>query len=216
MEPHLLNFDEQLLLLINGAHCAFLDSWMWLISAKTVWIPFYLLTLYCVYKNRGRRATLEMLILIGVMMLFTDFLNAEVIRPWIQRLRPTNPDNPISSMVHVVNNYRGGPHGFPSAHAANYTGLTFLIAYFMRSRKVLLHLCLLTVLICYSRSYLGVHYPGDLLAGAVYGALVANIIIALHKRYAQHDETKVICWEYVPGGMALASIAVFALISLFA
>lgn len=210
---HLIDIDTWLLLFINGMHCDFLDSLMWLISGKLVWAPFFVLTLLTVLRNRGWRPTFEMMLMIGIMMLFTDFLNAEIIRPWIHRMRPTNLDNPISSLVHVVNNYRGGRYGFPSAHAANYMGLSIIVAYFLRSRWIFMQFFLLTLLISISRNYLGVHYPGDVLAGMVYGACVASMLVCIHKRKLGNDETMWNCWKWVPGTAAGVSILVFIIIS---
>ena len=157
--------DSQILLLINGLHTGYLDQLMWLISGKLVWIPFYIITLFAIYQKRGWQGALHLLLLVGVMMLFTDMVNSQVIRPWFHRLRPANLENPLSQYVHIVNDYRGGSYGFPSAHAANYWGLSLLVAYFMKSKRVLYSLFSLSLIVCYSRSYLGVHYPGDLLGG---------------------------------------------------
>ena len=169
--------DSQFLLLINGFHTEYLDQLMWLISGKLVWIPFYLITLFVTYKRRGWMGALHLLLLVGVIMLFTDMLNSQVIRPLFHRLRPANLENPLSQYVHIVNDYRGGSYGFPSAHAANYWGLSLLAAYFMKSKRVLYSLFLLSLIVCYSRSYLGVHYPGDLLGGILYSTIVVGIII---------------------------------------
>lgn len=209
----IIDIDHHLLLLVNGMHTDYLDQLMWLISGKLVWIPFYMATLYCVWKNVGTRQTIVMLLMIGVMMLFTDTLNASVIRPWIGRLRPANLDSPVGSMVHVVNDYRGGMFGFPSAHAANYCGLSFIVAYFMRSRKVLWAMLSLTVVVCYSRSYLGVHYPGDLMAGMLYASIVSAALIFMHQRWCalgKNDERRL---EWGPAAAALGSLVVFSLIS---
>ena len=146
--------DSQFLLLINGFHTGYLDQLMWLISGKLVWIPFYLITLFVIYKKRGWKGALHLLVLVGVMMLMTDMVNSQVIRPWFHRLRPANLENPLSQYVHIVNDYRGGSYGFPSAHAANYWGLSLLVAYFMKSKRVLYSLFSLSLIVCYSRSYL--------------------------------------------------------------
>lgn len=207
--------DTTVLLFINGMHNAFLDQFMWLISAKTVWIPFYLITLWVVYRNRGVRGVISLALMIGIMMLFTDTLNASVIRPWIHRLRPTNLDNPISPLVHIVNGYRGGACGFPSAHAANYWGITLLVAYMLRSKKALASLALLTLVICYSRSYLGVHYPGDLLAGIIYATVVSGLIVCLYSKYFEKHEPFVKQYEWLPAITAGLTLLVFAVIALF-
>lgn len=211
----LLDFDTQLLLWINGMHTSFLDQFMWLVSGKAVWIPFYLVSLYVVYKNVGWKQTLQMLLMIGIMMLFTDMINSQVIRPLFHRLRPANLDSPIGNIVHIVNDYRGGAYGFPSAHAANYCGLTLIVAYFMRSKIVLLSMFAMTAIVCYSRSYLGVHYPGDLFAGIIYATLVVTILIYIHNHYLPLEKQTSAKLEWLPGIAALLSFAIFGIIAFF-
>ena len=206
-------FDHELLLQINGMHTPFLDQLMWLISGKAVWIPFYLITIFVIYKNVGWKRTLQMLLMVGIMMLFTDMVNSQIIRPWFHRLRPANLESPVGAMVHIVNNYRGGAYGFPSAHAANYFGLSLIIAYFIRSWKTLTTLIVLTLVICYSRSYLGVHYPGDLIAGMLYATIVVTPLLYLHNRFMPLDRHLKPIFVYIPALTALLTVVVFAIIS---
>jgi len=123
------------------------------------------------------------LLMIGCGMLITDWGNAHLLRPWIGRLRPSNPENPISSMVHIVNDRRGAGCGFPSAHSANIWLLTFVICYWLRNRLIMITMPLVALLVCYSRVYLGFHYPGDILGGFVLAAIVAWAAIRLQQRY---------------------------------
>ncbi len=207
-------FDHELLLQINGMHTPFLDQLMWLISGKAVWIPFYLITIFVIYRNVGWKRTLQMLLMVGIMMLFTDMVNSQIIRPWFHRLRPANLESPVGAMVHIVNDYRGGAYGFPSAHAANYFGLSLIIAYFIRSWKTLTTLIVLTLVICYSRSYLGVHYPGDLIAGMLYATIVVIPLLYLHNRFMPLDRHLKPIFVYIPALTALLTVVVFAIISI--
>lgn len=212
----MLELDSQFLLLINGFHSEYLDRLMWLVSGKQVWIPFYLITLFAIYRTRGWQGALHLLLLVGVMMLFTDMVNSQVIRPFFHRLRPANLENPISQYVHIVNDYRGGSYGFPSAHAANYWGLSLLVAYFMRSRRVMYSLFSLSLIVCYSRSYLGVHYPGDLLGGIIYSTVVVGIILWLYRRFLPEQYVPEVreCpsyTEWIPAATVLATLVVFAI-----
>lgn len=97
---------------------------------------------------------------------------ATLIRPEVCRLRPSNPENPLSEMVHIVGGYRGGSYGFPSCHAANSFALASFLTLLFANRKLSLFIFAWAVLNSYSRVYLGVHYPGDLLVGAIIGTAV--------------------------------------------
>lgn len=85
---------------------------------------------------------------------------------------PSNPENPLSEMVHIVGGYRGGSYGFPSCHAANSFALASFLTLLFANRKLSLFIFAWAVLNSYSRVYLGVHYPGDLLVGAIIGTAV--------------------------------------------
>ena len=211
----MIELDHELLLLVNGMHTDYLDALMWYISAKLVWVPFYLVTLWVVWKNYGWKGILHILLMVGVMVIFADAINSSIIRPIFHRLRPANLDSPVGDMVHVVNGYRGGKYGFPSAHAANYCGLSWIIWYFLRSRKVAVSLILLTAVICYSRSYLGVHYPGDLAAGIIYSTAVMLLIMFLHNKYFPLKRPEPLKYDWLIGATALLSIIFFALVALF-
>ncbi len=165
--------DEQLFFLINAHHTEFFDAFMWMVSQKTVWIPLYASLLYVVWRNYSWRGALTVLLVFAIGMFFTDWANAHVLRPWIGRLRPSNPDNPIAPMVHIVYGRHGNGCGMPSAHSANMWLLTFVASHWLRSRWTYVSMSLLTLLICYSRVYLGFHYPGDILGGFVLAAVVA-------------------------------------------
>ncbi|MBR6087323.1 MAG: phosphatase PAP2 family protein [Prevotella sp.] len=175
--------DEQLFFLINSNHTVFWDSMMYCISQKTVWVPFYLSIVYVILRNYSWRELAVVLLMIGCGMLVTDWGNAHLLRPWIGRLRPSNPDNPISSLVHIVNDRRGAGCGFPSAHSANIWLVTFVVCYWLRNRLIQITMPTVALLVCYSRVYLGFHYPGDILGGFVLAAVVAWTAIKLQQRY---------------------------------
>ena len=169
----LKSLDDALLLSVNGANSAFFDTFFWLISSKWVWVPFYLALAYALWRRIGLRHTLLALAVIALLITFADQITSHVLRPIFERPRPTNPDNPISAGVHLVNGYRGGRFGFPSCHAANTFALATFCALLFRRRVLSLLLLGWAALVCYSRMYLGVHYLGDLLAGTVVGMLSA-------------------------------------------
>ncbi|MCM1162852.1 MAG: phosphatase PAP2 family protein [Muribaculaceae bacterium] len=169
--------DTQLLLMINGLHCQIMDTIMITITNKWFWVPFYLLLLaYVIREKRTSLGALWCVLSIVLAVAMADQIGAGTLRESVARLRPANLDNPISPLVHVVDNYRGGRYGFPSCHAANSFALAVFMWLTFRRKAVAWVMFPWALLQCYSRAYLGVHYPGDLLVGALLGSLCASCV----------------------------------------
>ena len=167
---HRLNAD--LLLFFNSYHQEWCDNFMLLFTDRFTWIPLYVFIVGIIIHCYGwRRAPI---IFVGVALTITlaDQLCASVLRPMFKELRPSNPENPLSEFVTVVNGYRGGRYGFPSCHAANTFALTAFLYVIIPKRKFLVFTLVWALMNCYSRMYLGVHYPGDILAGAAIGSVI--------------------------------------------
>lgn len=210
----LLNdLDSQLLLAINGLHNPYFDTFMYAYSGKWIWIPMYAALVYVLFRNLSWRVALACLVGVALTITFADQIGASVIRPWVERLRPANLENPLSASVHIVNGYRGGSYGFPSCHAANTFGLTFYLMFLIRRRGFTLFMCAWALLTCYSRSYLGVHYPGDLLAGALLGLCGAALMYGLFRwlvGYRRPQHFKDLWVPMVTGGLTVAGMFVYA------
>ncbi len=210
----LLNqWDTDLLLAINGWHNGYWDTFMYAFSGKWVWVPMYAALVYVLARNLPWRTTLWCLVGVALCITFADQVGASLIRPWAERLRPANPENPISDLVHIVNGYRGGRYGFPSCHAANTFGLAFYLMLVVR-RKALTGLLVAWALVtCYSRAYLGVHYPGDLLAGALLGLAGAALCYTLFRLVARYERPRRFRQLWVPAlvcGLTVAAMLVYA------
>lgn len=173
--------DEKLLLLINGFHNEFFDSLMWTISGKWTWIPLYIILAYLIVRCGKWKCGLLCLLFIALTITFADQTCASYIRPFVQRPRPSALDSPIVGLVHIVNNYRGGHYGFPSCHAANTFALTTFIALYFRRRRIGMMMFAWASVVSYSRIYLGVHYPGDILAGMAVGCFYACLFYVMYR-----------------------------------
>lgn len=173
--------DQQLLLFLNGIHSPFWDSFMWIFTAKMTWVPMYAAILYVILKNFRLSVSLVTVIAIALTITYADQICATVIRPCVERLRPSNPQNPISELIHLVNGKRGGRYGFPSCHAANSFALAFFVMLLFRERMLTLAILLWAAINSYSRIYIGVHYPGDLLVGTLVGFSGALILYGLFR-----------------------------------
>lgn len=168
----LQQFDASIFTAINSWHMAYFDSFMWLVTKIGTWIPMILVLLYILYFKKGWRRTLTVLLAVAVTILIADQISASIIKPLVERARPShNPD--LDATIHIVNGYRGGLYGFVSSHAANCFGIAMLLAMIIKNRAFTCTMVAWALLMCYSRIYLGVHYPGDIFCGTILGLIAA-------------------------------------------
>ena len=170
------NIDSDLFLFLNGLHVDWLDKVMIAITQMWVWIPLYLLLIYWTVKQYGKRCWWVFLA-VGVVVLCSDQLSSHVCKPLFQRLRTCyNPD--LQDLIYLPKGMAGGRYGFVSSHATN----TFAVAAFLTGalRKnrnwIGIVLYLWAFISSYSRIYLGFHYPGDILCGALLGILIGLML----------------------------------------
>lgn len=211
----LVEMDTDLLLAINGWRAEWADYFMYAFSGRWIWVPMYAAIFYVIVRNFNWRIALGCVIAVALTITFADQVCATVIRPLVCRLRPTNPENPLSEFVQIVNDYRGGRYGFPSCHAANTFGLAFFIFYLFRNRALNWFIMLWAIVTCYSRSYLGVHYPGDLLVGAIVGFIGATFcyrLFGLLFKYKRQKGYKHLYAPIIVGGVTIIGILIYALV----
>ena len=165
---YLEQIDTTIFLFFNGMHNELFDYFMVLVSNRFTWVPFYAAFIFVMIKNFHWKVTIVTILAIALLVLLCDQTASGLLKPLVRRLRPSNLDNSISYMVHVVDGYRGGRYGFPSSHSANSWGVAIFAMYLVRNRKLNIFLAFWAALVTYSRAYLGVHYPGDLLVGVSY------------------------------------------------
>ena len=173
---HLMNLDERLFLWLNGLHADWLDPMMVAATDIRTWIPLYLLLLFLVFKHYRWRGFWVILGL-ALVVLCSDQLSAHVCKPLFHRLRPChNPE--LEGLIHLPNGMAGGKYGFVSSHAANTFAVATFITAALRGRYRWVGWLVFgwAIISSYSRIYLGVHYPGDILAGAALGAIIGLII----------------------------------------
>ena len=175
----LLDLDTRLFLAINGWHNETWDIIMWWISGKTTWWPFYLALL--IFLGWTRRWQLGIMILfIVIAITLTDQTSVHLFKNVFMRLRPCR-DSALEGLVHIVNGKCGGKYGFISSHAANSFGVAVLVLLWVKRWWFSGIMILWAFLIAYSRIYLGVHYPGDVIGGALWGALCGWGVFELFK-----------------------------------
>ena len=178
----LSHIDSDLFLFLNGLHTGWMDRVMNLVTDRWVWIPLYLLLIYWTVRQYGKRFW-WVILAVALVVLCADQLASHVCKPVFQRLRPCfNPD--FQGLIHLPKGLAGGQYGFVSSHAANTFGVAvFLTAALSQYRPwPAILLFLWATVSSYSRIYIGYHYPGDILCGAVIGVLVGLVFWMVFRR----------------------------------
>lgn len=178
----IIQYDKQLLLMVNGSDSLFMDYLILTLTNAKTWIPLYIGLFYVVLKtNKNVRDVLLILAAAGLCYLLAGAVDDGIVKPLVARWRPTH-DPEIGSLVDVVNGYRGGNYGFFSAHAANTFSIAIFFSLLMRQRMLTFFLVGWSLLNCYTRLYLGVHYPGDITVGLLWGGFVGRLVYQLYRR----------------------------------
>ena len=186
MLEELRHIDTAILLLINGWHTLWADQVMWIVSEKTTWIPLYLLLIGLLvwrYRQPSNNAMkwlkkvpvcVVMIVAIVAAVGLSDFIASGILKDLVARPRPTRVPE-LEGVLHLVNGYRSGQYGFVSSHAANTMACGLLFSLIWRKKIATVGMMLWVAVNCYSRMYLGVHYPLDILGGLIVGALMAVV-----------------------------------------
>ena len=186
---HFFDWDKTLFQFINSHNSPFWDKVMWVITSTQFGVFFFLflsLLIVCFY----RKQSWKILLLIAAVTLMADAIVARVLKPTVQRLRPSHDAEYHGGyQVHLLQKkdgtyYYGGKYSCPSNHAINYLTSSLLFFFFLSPkvrRRWLLAIFVfgITLLSCYSRIYVGVHYPFDIFCGWLIALFLAGVAILL-------------------------------------
>lgn len=180
----IIDFDKQLLLMLNGSESLFLDAMVLTLTNALTWVPLYISLLIIVIKNS--ESAMKVLLIMasaGLCVLLAGTIDDTIVKPLVGRWRPTR-DPEIGLLVDIVDGYRGGNYGFFSAHAANTFSIAIFFCWLVRSRLLSIALVLWSFTNCWTRLYLGVHFPGDILVGLCWGAIVGTSVYFLYRHFS--------------------------------
>ncbi len=165
----LIDIDKEVFLFLNGLNNPYLDPVMFYATKTFFWIPLYLFLIFLIFKNYNREGWFIMVGVLPSPSCLADQITTSIMKPYFARLRPSHEPG-LTGLVHLVNGYKGGSFGFASSHAANTFGTAIFVWLVLKPYyKRVAWIFLWAVFMTYTRIYLGVHYPGDILAGAVLG-----------------------------------------------
>lgn len=179
----ILAADQALFLYLHQIQSEWVDPIMQILSHRLIWIPLYLFIIFQIIHKKGIRG-IRIILLIIFTVTMVDLACAEVLKPGFQRLRPCH-DLEIKDVVQVLGAC-GGKYSFPSAHAANTMALALSVFWFS-NRKFGIVLTLWSIAVGYSRIYLGVHYPLDVVGGFLLGALIAYLVFRVSSNLLKAD-----------------------------
>lgn len=191
-----INLDRQLLLMLNGSESLYLDTLVSTLTSALTWVPLYVSLFYLVLKNND--TVLKILLIVGAAALcivLAGTIDDTIVKPLVARWRPTH-DPQIGAVVDVVNDYRGGRFGFFSAHACNTFSIAVFFSLLVRSQMLTFFLVVWSLVNCWTRLYLGVHFPGDILVGLLWGAGVGTSVYYLYGRVCRRLGIR---WAFISG-----------------
>ena len=206
-----LNTDQQLLLSFNGSDSLFVDHLAIVLTSAWTWVPLYAALLYLIVKNNEKAGQILLAIASALLCVaIATGVGDGLVKPAVARLRPSFEPS-LAGLVHTVNNYQGRGFSFFSVHAANTFSLAVFFSLLIRRRVLTISLLVWALVNSWTRLYLGVHYPSDVITGMLFGTLVGCIVywgyFSMYRRIS--PKLHYISTQYTSTGYSLCDIDVF-------
>ena len=204
----LLQLDRAVFLLFNGSDSLFLDRLATLLTSGFAWMPFYVALLYLVIKNNDTMPQIALTTVCALScILLADALADGIVKPLVARPRPLN-DPFFKDAVDSVPSVWSASYSFFSAHAANTFSLAVFFSFLIRHRLAVIALMVWSAVNCWTRLYLGMHYPSDILVGLAWGFLVGWLVYRLYQHFRQRlsPDINYVSSQYTSTGYAIEDI----------
>ena len=173
-----MNLDRDVFLYLNNLGSEQWDGFWLFITKQLNWIAIFLIILYLVLKNYGWRHAVLIILMISLLILITDQTTNHLFKYRFTRLRPGS-DPALDGLMRAVKTSK--TFSFISGHASNSMAACFFLYTVLKSRVKYIEIMFLWPLVfAYSRIYLGLHYPGDILVGYIWGILMALLVLKLY------------------------------------
>ncbi len=196
------NIDFQVLQWFNGSNNVILDQLALVLTSGFTWIPLYVVLFIVVMRNNETMMQIGLVVGAALLcILFADGFSDGIIKPLAERWRPSN-DPLVKYSVRVVDNLRMKDYSFCSAHAANTMSIAVFFSLLVRSRMLTITMIVWSLVNCWTRLYLGVHYPLDIATGLLLGSVVGFLVYLLYHRMYRRisPEIKYISNQYTSTG----------------
>lgn len=185
------DMDMQVLSLFNGSDNIMLDQMVQILTSGLTWIPLYVMLFFVVMRNNETMGQIALVVGSAIFcVLFADGLVDGIIKQLAERWRPSN-DPTFKYMVQVVDDIRPKGYSFCSAHAANTMSLAVFFSLLIRSKLLTITLVIWSLINCWTRLYLGVHYPSDILCGMIIGIIVGILVYLLYYKIYRRISPKI-------------------------
>lgn len=185
------DMDMQVLSLFNGSDNIMLDQMVQILTSGLTWIPLYVMLFFVVMRNNETMGQIALVVGSAIFcVLFADGLVDGIVKQLAERWRPSN-DPTFKYMVQVVDDIRLKGYSFCSAHAANTMSLAVFFSLLIRSKMLTITLVIWSLINCWTRLYLGVHYPSDILCGMIIGIIVGILVYLLYYKIYRRISPKI-------------------------
>lgn len=206
----LLDIDTDVLAFFNDSHSLFFDSVAMSLTSGYTWIPLYLSLFYLVIKNNETMGQIALAVgAVCICLVLSDGVADFLVKPMVGRWRPSN-DPIIKYSIDIVDGLRADKYGFFSAHAANTMAVATYFCLLVRGRLFTLFMLLWSLANCWTRLYLGLHYPSDIAVGLLWGAVSGLIAYLIYIRlyFKISPKLNYISSQYTSSGYSLPDIDV--------